>query len=187
METKNEKVIKAEAKAEEKGTVKPAPTIKMTAPALKTAQVKNENEVKIFDASGIQDLKRADIGSAGVDIRSSEDVVILQDNTLAVATGLFVELPIMMELQIRSRSGLALNNNVHVLNSPGTVDSTFRGEVKVILRNDSDRPFYVSKGDRIAQGVFAWYLAPDITKVESKEELSKTERADGGFGHTGIK
>lgn len=149
--------------------------------------VKNENEVKIFDESGIQDLKRADIGSAGVDIRSSEDIVILQNNTLAVSTGLFLELPIMMELQIRSRSGLALNNNVHVLNAPGTVDSTFRGEVKVILRNDSDRPFYISKGDRIAQGVFAWYLSPHITKVDSKDVLSKTERADGGFGHTGIK
>lgn len=176
--------IKKETKIEERIPSKAA-TVKVA--QIKTAPVKNENEVKIFDESGIQDLKRADIGSAGVDIRSSEDIVILQNNTIAVATGLFVELPTMMELQIRSRSGLALNNNVHVLNSPGTVDSTFRGEVKVILRNDSDRPFFISKGDRIAQGVFAWYLAPDIIKVESKEALSKTERADGGFGHTGIK
>ena len=144
-----------------------------------------EGQVKIFDA-GIQDFQRADEGSAGVDIRSSEDIVLVAGAVYAIPTGIHMELPIGIEFQIRSRSGLALNKAVHVLNAPGTVDSTFRGEVKVILMNSSKQDFAIAKGDRIAQGVFAEYKVPHIRLV-TFDQLSETKRGTGGFGSSGIK
>ena len=98
-----------------------------------------------------------------------------------IPTGLFVAIPEGHEIQIRPRSGLALNKGISVLNSPGTIDSDYRGEVGVILYNSSDEPFYINYKDRIAQGV--------INKVSqftfTEEELSNTDRGDGGFGSTG--
>ena len=145
------------------------------------------NKVKIYDTSNIQDLSRADIGSAGVDIRSNANVTLLPKQRTLIKTGLHMELPIGMEFQIRSRSGLALKNGISVLNSPGTVDATYRGEVGVILYNSGDEPYTILIGDRIAQGVFALYESPIIEKVESLEELSETDRGESGFGGSGIK
>lgn len=126
-------------------------------------------------------------GSAGMDLRA-----FLPDNPITieplgraiVPTGLFIEIPQGYEGQIRPRSGLAAKNGITVLNTPGTIDSDYRGELKVILINLSNTSFTINSGDRIAQIVFA--KCEQLTCVEVKE-LSSTERGAGGFGHTGSK
>lgn len=144
--------------------------------------------ITIFDEFNIQDFSRADNGSAGYDIRSAENNTIHPNSMKMIKTGLYMEIPEGIELQIRSRSGLANKNNVFVLNSPGTVDSSYRGEICVLLYNLGDTAFVIEKGDRIAQGVFAKYgTISVILKVDSKEELSKTERGEEGFGHSGVR
>lgn len=120
-------------------------------------------------------------GAAGFDLHSSEDITILSGQTVAVSTGIALELPEGYELQIRSRSGLALKNNVFVLNSPGTVDSDYRGEIKVILANAGSN-FTIKKGDRIAQGVITEYTKVNFNQVEA---LTTSIRAEKGFGSTG--
>ncbi|MGC8971804.1 MAG: dUTP diphosphatase [bacterium] len=121
-------------------------------------------------------------GSSGMDLYSAEEKIILPGKWEVISTGIAVEIPYGYEGEVRSRSGLAKNHGVFVLNSPGTIDSDYRGEIKVILMNLGDEPFKVNIGDRIAQLV----ISP-ITRVEvfEVEELSSTERNDGGFGHTG--
>ena len=101
-----------------------------------------------------------------------------------VPTGLFVELPEGYEMQIRPRSGLAAKHGITVLNSPGTIDADYRGEIKVILVNLSNTPFTIEPGERIAQMIVARYEQVEWQAVES---LSETERGAGGFGHTGVK
>lgn len=122
-------------------------------------------------------------GASGYDLRAAVDTeVVLQPGRLAVVpTGLRLEMPEELEAQVRPRSGLAAHHQVGVLNSPGTVDSDYRGEVKVLLFNFGDAPFHVARGDRIAQLVFARVQRP---KLEVRR-LSDTERSSGGFGHTG--
>jgi len=122
-------------------------------------------------------------GAAGCDLISSCDQIIDPQNWGVIPTGLFIEIPDGYEAQIRSRSGLALRSGVFVLNSPGTIDSDYRGEIKVILANTGHHPLIVKKGDRIAQMVFS-----PVTQAtfEKAEELSKTDRGTGGFGSTGI-
>lgn len=123
-------------------------------------------------------------GSAGMDICSNEDLTLQAGKTRIVSTGLYLEIPEGYEVQVRPRSGLAAKYRVTILNSPGTIDSDYRGEVGVILVNHSDRDFEVSKGDRIAQLV----LQPVFQmEFEEAEELNKTERGTGGFGSTGTK
>jgi len=126
----------------------------------------------------------ASSGASGVDLRAavSEDLVLYSGQTLAVPTGLQIALPEGFEAQVRPRSGLALKNSIGVLNSPGTIDSDYRGEIKVILTNFSAEPFTIHRGDRIAQMVVARY-----EKVEWKptDLLPETVRGEGGFGHTG--
>jgi dUTP pyrophosphatase len=124
--------------------------------------------------------------SAGLDLRANlEESFTLQplERTL-VKTGLFLEIPKGFEAQVRPRSGLALKNGVTVLNSPGTIDADYRGEVGVILVNISQSPFVVENGDRIAQLVFA-----EVTQAEWEvaEVLTETNRGEGGFGSTGKK
>ena len=122
--------------------------------------------------------------SAGLDIRANiEESITLQPLERAmVPTGLYVELPEGCEMQIRPRSGLAAKHGITVLNSPGTIDADYRGEVKVILANLSDTPFTIEPGERIAQLVVARHER--VEWVES-EALSDTERGAGGFGSTG--
>jgi len=121
-------------------------------------------------------------GAAGMDIVSAEDVTIASGGRHAVATGLSVAIPRGFEIQVRPRSGLALKHGITVPNTPGTIDSDYRGELKVILINHGARSFAIERGDRVAQLV----LAP-VTRAAWVEvgELDQTERGEGGFGSTG--
>lgn len=123
-------------------------------------------------------------GSAGCDLVSSAALVIQPGEWVMVPTGLFLEIPEGYEGQVRSRSGLAAKSGVFVLNSPGTIDSDYRGEIKVILANSGPNPFPVFIGDRIAQLV----ISPIIQATfEEAQNLSQTVRGTGGFGSTGVK
>ena len=124
--------------------------------------------------------------SAGMDLRANlEEAVTLQPlERKLIPTGLFIELPEGYECQIRPRSGLALKHGISVLNSPGTVDADYRGEIGVILVNLSNEPFTVNPGERICQMVVARH---STVEWECVEQLAKSERSSGGFGHTGVK
>ena len=121
-------------------------------------------------------------GAAGVDLCSVEDVTIGEGDKALVATGLSMAIPQGWEGQVRPRSGLAAKSALTVLNTPGTIDSDYRGEVKVILINHGHGVFHVRKGDRIAQMVFAPVAQAEFTEVET---LESTDRGAGGFGSTG--
>ncbi|MCD8490544.1 MAG: dUTP diphosphatase [Geovibrio sp.] len=123
-------------------------------------------------------------GAAGMDIRAGESGEIEAGAFKLVKTGLRMAIPAGYEAQIRPRSGLALKQGVTVLNSPGTIDSDYRGEVGIILINHSKNTFIYEKGDRIAQAVFA-----KVTRVSihSADTLDDTERSSGGFGHSGVR
>lgn len=120
-------------------------------------------------------------GAAGADIFSSEDTGLEPGETRLISTGIFMEIPDGYECQIRPRSGLSYKNQIIILNSPGTIDSDYRGEVKIIMHNLSEKTFAIRKGDRIAQMVFS-----EVSRAEFiDDELNGTDRNDGGFGHTG--
>lgn len=125
-------------------------------------------------------------GSAGADIRAfiKDDMVIPCGGRALVPTGLYMEIPEGYEVQIRPRSGLALKKGILVLNTPGTIDSDYRGEVKIILANLGEEPFVIKNGDRIAQMIASPVIQAGFTRVDS---ISETERGEGGFGHTGVK
>lgn len=120
--------------------------------------------------------------AAGFDLHSVDEKTIKAGERDVVKTGLAVALPRGYELQVRPRSGLALKNGITVLNTPGTVDSDYRGELMVILLNTSKEDFVIKKGDRIAQAVIKEILQADFAVVD---ELDSTERGSGGFGSTG--
>ena len=120
---------------------------------------------------------------AGMDVRSVEDLTIAPGKRALVHTGLVMLLPPMYEAQVRPRSGLALKNGVTVLNTPGTIDSGYRGEVGVILANFGEADFQVKKGDKIAQIVIAPVTQPEIVETT---EVDETDRGAGGFGSTGV-
>lgn len=124
--------------------------------------------------------------SAGMDLRASlnEPITLKPLQRALVPTGLFIELPHGYECQIRPRSGLALKKGITVLNSPGTIDADYRGEICVILVNLSDEPFVVNNGERICQMVIHSYAKAEWQLVE---QLDDTSRGAGGFGHTGVK
>jgi dUTP pyrophosphatase len=126
------------------------------------------------------------IASAGMDLRSNveEPIIIKPLERQLIPTGLFIELPIGFEAQIRPRSGLAFKFGVTVLNSPGTIDADYRGEIKVLLINLSSADFLVGDGDRIAQMIIAKHEKAVWIQTD---ELSMTERGAGGYGHTGVK
>lgn len=126
--------------------------------------------------------RRQTTGAAGLDLCSADAAVVPAKGRALVRTGLIIEVPPGIEAQVRPRSGLAAKHGIGILNSPGTIDSDYRGELKVILFNTDDTDFAVERGDRIAQLVFSHVL--DVTLVES-EELSRTDRDAGGLGHTG--
>lgn len=129
------------------------------------------------------DLPRyATAGAAGMDVVSAEAVTIAPGGRHAVATGLAVAIPAGFEIQVRPRSGLALKHGVSVPNAPGTIDSDYRGELKVILINHGPEPFAIQRGDRVAQLVLAPVTRAGWVEVS---ELDETERGEGGFGSTG--
>lgn len=121
-------------------------------------------------------------GAAGFDLHSIEDVLLNPGERKLIKTGLAFEIEDGYEVQIRPRSGLAYKHGITVLNSPGTIDSDYRGEIKVLLINHSNEAFNIKKGDRIAQGVLAKVIQADIIEVK---ELNATSRGDRGFGSTG--
>jgi dUTP pyrophosphatase len=121
-------------------------------------------------------------GAAGMDVVSAEEVTIAPGTRHAVATGFAIAIPAGYEVQVRPRSGLALKHGVTCLNTPGTIDSDYRGEVKVILANLGSDPFVIARGDRIAQLVPAPVQRAALTEVEA---LDDTTRGTGGFGSTG--
>ena len=122
--------------------------------------------------------------SAGMDIRASidEDIILEPMKRALVKTGLFLEIPVGYEAQIRPRSGLAINKGISVLNSPGTIDADYHGEVCIVLINLSDEKFVIKEGERICQMIIAKHERAEWIIVD---ELIKTERGAGGFGHTG--
>lgn len=129
-------------------------------------------------------------GSSGFDLRAdlTEPMIIEVGKRAIVPTGLFFEIPPHFEIQVRPRSGLAAKNGVTVLNSPGTVDADYRGEIKVILINHGHEAFTINHGDRIAQAVIASVIGKNVISLNQVSEISDdTQRSSGGFGSTGIK
>lgn len=125
-------------------------------------------------------------GSSGLDLRAAveTEMKIEKSKVGLIPTNLKVEIPVGYEIQIRPRSGLAAKNGIGVLNSPGTIDSDYRGEIKVILFNFSNEDFIIKRGDRIAQMVVTKVYRANLILTD---ELEKSKRGDGGFGHTGKK
>lgn len=145
-------------------------------------------QINFVNQSENQDPDWETTGSAGFDLRASEYGSIKPNEFKVVPTGLFFDLPQGFEMQIRPRSGLAAKYGITVLNSPGTIDSDYTGEIKVILINHGDSVFEIAKGDRIAQGVIASVTAKNIVSLNKVAEITKeTDRGSGGFGSTGIK
>ena len=126
------------------------------------------------------------IASAGMDLRANldKDVLLKPLERSLVPTGLFIEIPLGYEAQIRPRSGLAAKKGITLLNTPGTIDADYRGEIKVILVNLSNEDFLIRDGERIAQMIIAAHEQAEWVEVE---ELEQTQRGAGGFGHTGEK
>ena len=146
-------------------------------------------KVKVYNDSDNALPKYETAGSAGMDVRAclKEPVIIPIDKSVIIPTGLYVEIPEGYEIQVRSRSGLAAKKRVFVLNSPGTIDSDYRNQIGVILMNLGDESFVVNPGDRIAQLVLNQVPQIDWVVVDSKDDLSSTDRGLGGFGSTGVK
>lgn len=142
-------------------------------------------EVKIVASEGAVIPSYKTSGAAGADVCAllAEPVVIKKGQSAMLPTGLFFEIPEGYEIQIRPRSGLAAKNGITVLNTPGTIDSDYRGELKIILINLGNEDFTVNSGDRIAQMILAPVIQADF-KIAT--ELSQTERGAGGFGSTGV-
>jgi dUTP pyrophosphatase len=142
-------------------------------------------QIKIINKSNHELPNYETHASAGMDLRAyiTEAITLQPLGRAIIKTGLFVELPIGYEAQVRPRSGLAAKKGITVLNSPGTIDADYRGEIGVILVNLSSQDFMVENGERIAQLVIAKHERTEWTLVE---ELSETKRGEGGFGSTGI-
>ena len=145
----------------------------------------NEVEIKIINESANPVPHYATAGASGMDIRAAieAEIILKPMERKLIPTGIFMQIPLGYEAQLRPRSGLAVNKGITCLNTPGTIDSDYRGEVKVLLINLSSEDQAIQPGDRIAQIVFVKIELVFITLVQ---QLNHTERAAGGFGHTGI-
>ncbi len=143
-------------------------------------------KIKIVNQSKHPLPKYETEASAGMDLRANLDTPILLKplQRALISTGLFIEIPVGYEAQIRPRSGLAFKNGITVLNTPGTIDADYRGEIRIILVNLSSDDFIVTDGERIAQMIIAKHETADFIPVETLED---TQRGKGGFGHTGNK
>jgi len=142
--------------------------------------------IKIVNKSRHRLPEYSTTASAGMDIRAylENDVILGAGKRVLIPTGLFLEIPVGFEAQIRPRSGLAINKGISILNSPGTIDSDYRGEVCIIMINLSDENFVIKDGDRICQMVISRHERAEWVNVDVLEE---TKRGSGGFGHTGKK
>ncbi len=143
-------------------------------------------QIKVINKGHHQLPVYATSQSAGMDLRANIDApIVLQPmERRLVPTGLYIALPVGFEAQVRPRSGLALKHGLTVLNSPGTIDADYRGEIMVLLINFSNEPFTINDGERIAQMVIARHEQAEFVEVET---LDETERGEGGYGHTGVK
>ena len=141
-------------------------------------------EIKIINTSEHPLPQYETAHAAGMDLRASitEEMILKPLQRLLVPTGLFIELPIGYEAQIRPRSGLAYKHGISIVNAPGTIDADYRGEIKVLLVNLSDTDFKIVNGDRIAQMVVAKH---ETVSWQTVEQLGETVRGEGGYGHTG--
>jgi len=138
--------------------------------------------VKIVNKSDNPLPKYVSSGAAGMDIYANEDVLLKKGVVSLVHTGLYIQLPDGCEAQIRCRSGLALKHGVMLVNGIGTIDSDYRGEIKLIMTVCTDYEYQIKKGDRVAQMVICKYIAAELEEVK---QLEKTERDTGGFGSSG--
>lgn len=137
--------------------------------------------------SGFDDVelpRYATEGSAGMDIRAAvnDEVILKAGKTILVPTNFSLEIPEGFEIQVRPRSGMAINHSIGILNSPGTIDSDYRGEIKIILFNFGEEDFIIKRGDRIAQLIVSRVYRTMLNEID---ELNSTGRGSGGFGHTG--
>ena len=141
--------------------------------------------IRIINKSSHQLPSYETAASAGMDLRANltEAVILKPMERKLVPSGLFIELPLGFEAQIRPRSGLALKHGISILNSPGTIDADYRGEIKILLINFSDTDFEINNGDRIAQMIISRH---EQVSWEQVEILSDTVRGSGGYGHTGL-
>ena len=146
-------------------------------------------KIKVFNNSKNELPQYATPQSAGLDLRANiqQDIVLNPGQRTLVPTGLHIQLPVGYEAHIRPRSGLAIKHGITCLNSPGTIDADYRGDVGVILINHGTEPFVIKQGDRIAQMVIAKHETAEWESVESMDQLEDTERGSDGYGHTGIK
>lgn len=141
-------------------------------------------EIKVINKSKHTLPAYETIHSAGMDLRANieESIILSSLQRTLIPTGLFIELPQGYEAQIRPRSGLAFKHGLTVLNSPGTIDADYRGEIKILLINLSNEPFEIKDGERIAQMIVSKH---EVVEWKPVEELSNTDRGVGGYGHTG--
>ncbi len=150
--------------------------------------MKKQKKIKIVNKSSNELPAYATEGSAGMDLRADikdgASIVLLPMDRKLIPTGIYIQLPIGTEVQIRPRSGLAIKQGITVLNTPGAIDSDYRGEIKVILINLSTEQYTIKNGDKIAQMVISKHETIELKDVDV---LDDTVRGDGGFGHTGIK
>ncbi|HOJ64463.1 MAG TPA: dUTP diphosphatase [Spirochaetota bacterium] len=139
-------------------------------------------KIKLLNQNAKIPIKATEHAS-GFDLFSAEEAIIKPKEFKAISTGIAIEMPQYIEAQIRPRSGLAMKYGITVLNAPGTIDSDYRGEIKVILINHSNNEFKIEVGTRIAQMVFTEIIKSNFQQVES---LNESDRGDGGFGSTGL-
>lgn len=146
-------------------------------------------KIKVFNNSQNELPQYATPQSAGLDLRADikQDIILFPGERILVLTGLHIQLPVGYEAQVRPRSGLAIKKGITCLNSPGTIDADYRGNVGVVLINHGSESFTIKPGERIAQMVIAKHETAEWEPVESMDELEETERGSGGYGHTGIK
>lgn len=142
-------------------------------------------KIKIVNKSDHDSPAYETIASAGMDLKAfiSEPIILLPLQRALIPTGLFIELPVGYEAQVRPRSGLAIKHGITVLNTPGTIDADYRGEIKVIMVNLSDTTYTFNNGDRIAQMIVSAHEKAEWIEVD---DLNQTSRGSGGFGHTGL-
>lgn len=149
-------------------------------------KIDNEVIIDIVNKSNNDIPEYATIGSAGMDLRAfiSEDITLKSLERKMIPTGIYIQLPIGYEAQIRPRSGMAIKYGITVINTPGTIDSDFTGEICILLVNLSSEEYTIHNGDRIAQMIITTH---NVAKWNVVDELKQTERGSGGFGHTGKK
>jgi len=171
---------------ETKNEIKEAIAIAESVKSYDSKNTSSKIKINFINKSTNKNPVYAKVGDSGFDLRANESGELKPLERKLVGTGLYFELPDGFELQIRPRSGLAFKNGITVLNSPGTVDTGYRGEIKVLLVNISNEIFTWEKGERIAQGVIAHRISSDLGDLIEVAEISETERGVGGFGSTGV-